>query len=286
MPEKLLIINADDFGFSENINDGIIKCFTDGILTSTTLAANMPYAEDAAKKAKDHQGLGIGIHLNVVRGKPLSPPGKISGIINSNCEFFLTHKKISALCLINDKSILEQIETEYIAQIEKALELEIKPTHIDSERHHAAWPALFKLTLKIAEKYNIPAIRTTNEPYWTNAPKRSLPNLIKSVGLRCLGMRNKVSVKNSGIKTTDYFYGGAHIGRISKDFLLRLSENLPAGISELMTHPGFSDRKTDSISQSYLDNTRQIELEALCDQEVADAFKKNNIKLINFSQIY
>ena len=67
--KKKLIINADDFGFSQGVNKGIVECHVNGVVTSTTLAVNMPFAPEAAQLAKGLPGLGVGIHLNIVRGR-------------------------------------------------------------------------------------------------------------------------------------------------------------------------------------------------------------------------
>ena len=63
--ERIIVINADDFGLTEGINKGIVQAHTDGVLTSTTIMTNMPAAEQAVKMAKRLPKLGIGIHLNL-----------------------------------------------------------------------------------------------------------------------------------------------------------------------------------------------------------------------------
>lgn len=70
---KNVIINADDFGLSEGINKGIVKAFRDGLLTSTSLMVNMPGFEDAISLIRENPDLSLGIHINIIRGKPVCP---------------------------------------------------------------------------------------------------------------------------------------------------------------------------------------------------------------------
>ena len=81
--KKRLIINADDLGFSPGVNRGIFRACRECILTSATLAVNMPCAEEAAGESLAISGLGVGIHLNVVRGCPLLEKGKIPVVTGS-----------------------------------------------------------------------------------------------------------------------------------------------------------------------------------------------------------
>src|SRR5918911_4514999 len=81
---KLLVVNADDFGLSPGINAGIIEGFEKGILTSASIMVNAPAFEEAVELAQAHEGLGIGVHLNVLRGKALLPPTEISSVVDAD----------------------------------------------------------------------------------------------------------------------------------------------------------------------------------------------------------
>ena len=68
---KRLIVNADDFGFDEAVNYGILKGYQEGIVTSTSMMANMPGFAHAVTLAKQHRDLGIGVHLTLTCYYPL-----------------------------------------------------------------------------------------------------------------------------------------------------------------------------------------------------------------------
>ncbi len=81
------IVNADDFGLSPGINRGIVRAFRDGVLSSTTMMANMPAFEDAVALAKAHPGLGVGVHLTLVWGAPVAGAERVPSLVDRNGRF-------------------------------------------------------------------------------------------------------------------------------------------------------------------------------------------------------
>ena len=92
-----LIVNADDFGMAPAITDAIIDCHRRGIVTSTSLMANLPAAEHAAWRAQEVPGLGVGIHLNLTQGPPLSPPERIPMLVGTDGEFLPKSEQLRRL---------------------------------------------------------------------------------------------------------------------------------------------------------------------------------------------
>jgi predicted glycoside hydrolase/deacetylase ChbG (UPF0249 family) len=282
---KQLIINADDFGFSDGVNRAILRAAREGVLTSTTLAANMPCAEAAASEVQDSSELGVGVHLNVVRGRPLSSADMVPWLVGPDGCF---RRRFWSFCPVQfslDPQILAQVEREYRVQIEQVLAWGIRPTHLDSERHHAAWPTLFRLMVKLAEEYGVPAVRVTREPHWPGAPKRCPKKLVQSAALRVLTLPAARICQEMGVRAPQYFYGGAHIGEVSGDYLVRLAKALPEGIHELMVHPGEPDSSTTPEARSYLDTGREGELAALLDPTARDALSAAGVDLVSFAAL-
>src|SRR4030043_336716 len=87
MKRKMLIVNADDFGMSEEISDGIITAHLEGIVTSTSLMVNMPDAKRAVRLAQQTPSLDVGMHLNMTEGHPVLPPEKVPTLVNNTGEF-------------------------------------------------------------------------------------------------------------------------------------------------------------------------------------------------------
>ena len=148
---KQLIINADDFGMCEGVNLGIIECHKAGILPSTTLMINMPHARQAIEMARNYPLLGIGIHLVLTLGQPLTLGNKSFTDENGN---FRRPKDYP-----DGKPIVDPDELyhEWKAQIELFIKMVgRKPTHIDSHHHTHLIESNLKVARKLAEEYDLP----------------------------------------------------------------------------------------------------------------------------------
>lgn len=146
---KKLIINADDFGYSRGINYGIIESHARGILTSTTLMANMPGFEHAVELAQANPKLGIGVHMTLTCMYPLLKDHKT--IVDEDGKF----KHVSFFNQGHEYDV-EEVYAEWDAQIQKVYDAGIKPTHLDSHHHTHTLPALRDVTLRLARKYGLP----------------------------------------------------------------------------------------------------------------------------------
>lgn len=148
---KKLIVNADDFGLTSGVNYGIIEAYTYGILTSTTLMINQPFAKHAINLKKQYKNLGLGIHLTFDKGKALSG---ISSLTDEN-------GNLLKYSLLKDSGTEEDFYREAKLQLEKFIELVgEKPTHMDSHHHiHIKSNNAEKAVLRLSKEYNL-KIRT------------------------------------------------------------------------------------------------------------------------------
>ncbi len=268
--DRTLIVNADDFGFSGPVNRGIVRAHRDGILTSTTLLANGPAFPEAVELARATPGLGVGIHLNLVRGRPLSPPGESFPLIRHEDGHFQPFRWRRM-----DRLFLRAAEAEYRRQIERVLASGIVPTHIDFEKHHAWQYRLYGLACRLARDYGIPAVRTLREPVAWSVRRLGWPGLrpaLMAGALRC-GFDLGGGLVRPGIARPDRLLGQCHIGAMTEAVWLRLAGNVPAGVSEVMVHPGEADDGGGdrAMGESWLDAARQVELDALTSPRVKAA---------------
>ena len=97
-----LIVNADDLGWSAGVNEGILRAHRDGIVTSATLAANMPAAAAAVERLGEHRELGVGVHLNVCQGPALSARGR-AVLTGGAGEMSATGTQIIRRCLLRPR---------------------------------------------------------------------------------------------------------------------------------------------------------------------------------------
>ena len=142
-----LIVNADDFGLTDGGNRAIIECYKNGIVTSTTLMANMPFADQAIQFSKENPGLGVGVHMVLTTGRPLLKTHKT--LVDDEGNFKFRSDTI-------DESIdLDELYQEWDAQIESIMS-QIPITHLDSHHHTHLHPLLRTVVEKLAKKHNLP----------------------------------------------------------------------------------------------------------------------------------
>lgn len=149
-----LIINADDYGYSEGRDNAIINLHKNGILSSATLLANGPDFENAVKMAKENPWLGIGVHLCL--DGPLLGSG-YKTLTNKGEHYSpaeIVHK------LKNFEIDGDEIFREYCFQIEKVLNSGIKVTHLDHHHHLHLYFSALRAMVRAAKKYKIKSIRT------------------------------------------------------------------------------------------------------------------------------
>lgn len=285
-----LIVNADDFGLARCVNRGIIRAHERGILTSTTLLANGPAFDDAVSLARSAPGLGVGVHLNLVRGRPLTPPAEVPLLVDAGGRFdfpaFRRHLRSGGKGRGDDAAA--QAAREYARQIARVRAAGLCPTHVDAERHHARFPALRASLADAAVAGGIGAARNLREPVawtlrrlgwpgWGRAWRAALLRTYATLTGGCGGDGG------GGLRRPDGMLGQCFIGAMTRGPWLRLLARPPAGVWEVMTHPGEYDAAEMSalageIGPSWIHAARPAELEALCDPEVRRAASTRRLR--------
>ena len=286
-----LIVNADDLGWTAGVNRGIAEAHRNGIVTSTSLLANGAAFADGVKAAGKLPGLGVGVHLNLSDGKPVAPAGQVNSLLNEAGEFSGGPESI-LLRLTTNNLEAKEVEVEWSAQIEKVRAAGIRPTHLDGHKHVQMLPGLFGIALRLAKKHGIAAVRVSHEASHLRAALTGgdesssviLKQGVQARGLKLLARDARDMAERAGIASADYFCGIAQTGVLGKKGVLQLLASLPEGTTELMCHPGYVDADLQK-SATRLQESRQIELEILTDQEIRKKIAALGIRLINYEQI-
>jgi len=272
---RRLIVNADDFGWSEAVTSGILKGHREGVITSTTLMTNLPGAAEALDRARrEAPGLAIGVHLNLTEGRPLAPREEVADLLDAAGRLPASLPALFAK-MRNSAAARAAAEKELEAQLGWARDRGLEPSHVDSHKHVHLYPRLLPIVLAVARRHGVKAIRTTTEirlpglaailpPTWGTVA-RIRQRLLAMVGRRW-GLRGQNEVRQAGLATTDWFFGIRTTGGVSADLILHLLRHAPAGTGELMVHPGLPDVKPQRAGR--LDESRPLELAAVCDPRV------------------
>jgi chitin disaccharide deacetylase len=281
---KHLIVNADDFALTSGVNRAVIEGHTRGIITSTTIMANMPAFDDAVRLAKDHSSLGVGLHFNITQGRPITRPA--SSLTDGRGEF-LGQSTALARRMMTGHLRIEEIANELRAQIEKVLNAGLRLTHVDSHKHTHAIPLVCRAVIETINDYGICAVRLPREKWSFNGSDISLKMITQSIGAFGLAQLCRLSearLRGARVRTPDALFGIAETGFWTKERIWKIIEGLPEGVNELMCHPGYDDDEL-KIIKTRLRGSREKELQLLTDPDIIASLREHGVKLINFSHL-
>ncbi|MUK89699.1 chitin disaccharide deacetylase [Ornithinibacillus sp. L9] len=225
-----VLFNADDFGLTKGITDGIMEAHTKGLVHSTTLMMNGKAVDYAVKQAKNHPSLHVGIHLVLTWGKPVSKD--VSDLLDPNGEF-----KFKNTFLKMDPPNIYQVEKEWRAQIEAFLATGLPLHHIDSHHHVHGWEPLKQVVVKLAKEYGV-KVRYVDS-------LKDFPEIL----------------------LTETLYLGFYGDGVDEKIFHHL-QKLNVKSVEVMTHPAIMDE--DLIQVSSYTNKREQELQILCSLNTPD----------------
>ncbi len=250
---RLLAINADDFGFTRDVNAGIVQAHRYGVLTSTTLMANGEAFEDAVSMARETPTLDIGCHLVLVQGRslvtgnllPKGPPQLIAALARGGIDSY----------------------SEMRVQIEKVVAAGLKPSHLDTHKHTHLLPRIFRQVVRLASEFEIPYVR--------------LP-LDTTLRLALLGDRfYRRIASRAGVRLTDHFLGFRLTGSLTEGTFAAAIRNLPDGFTEFMCHPGVLGPELAN-AETRLKESRVRELEALTSPRIRQIMDEYRVRLRPF----
>ena len=274
-----LIVNADDYALTPGVSKGIRLAFLQGIVTSTTVMMNQPYAAaELPRLLQQCPDLGTGVHLTLTVGRPLLPPARVPSLVDENGLFFRQAAFIRRLPQIDPQQAL----AEWQAQVEAFVRLTgRKPDHLDSHHHSSYFsPALFECMLQLSAEYSLP-IRSPFGDNFAGAAD-SLPGGQSAADFAAV----QELLATYKPTTPQAFCANFYDETANLPALLRLLDriaNSPQRTWELMCHPAQVDAPLRAIS-SYTD-PRARELLALTNHQLRGWLSERNIELISYSQM-
>jgi chitin disaccharide deacetylase len=286
---KQLILNADDFGMTIGVNEGIVRAHRDGVLTSATLMANGLAFDDAVRRAAENPKLGIGCHLVLVGGKPVASAEKVPSLIDAQGNL---PDSLAAFVARVTAGIIktDEIECELKAQILKIQSAGIMPSHLDTHKHTHAHPRVMEVVGRVAQEFGIRKIRRPVENLrdsWetTRSHVQGVSKRIVAAGaVRVVASRFDAIAEKYQLTCPDHFLGLAMTGQLGPAALRRMAESVEEGSTEIMLHPGICDADL-AASGSRLQQQRQTELDGLLDGGVREAFSQRGIHFISYREL-
>jgi len=280
-----LILNADDFGLTPGVNRAIAELHTAGALASATLMANGAAFDDAVNIAHRQPTLGVGCHIVLTDGIPLSPPETIPTLLGPDGKTFRPSLASFFFAVLTGRVDEADIAREAQAQIARLQQNGITPTHLDTHKHTHILPAVASPILAVAERLGIPSIRNPFEPAWSIALgkspllRRLQLGIISRLRPRFLALPQ---IRDGRVVTTDGTLGISATGNLNAETLTKTLTAMPEGLWELVCHPGYNDRDLDAIT-TRLRDTREIERAAMLATFTGESANRFNIELIHYA---
>ncbi|MCE2904356.1 MAG: hopanoid biosynthesis-associated protein HpnK [Anabaena sp. CoA2_C59] len=270
-----LVINADDFGFSDDVNTAIIQAHEEGILTSTSLMVTGDAAQNAIALAKNHPHLAVGLHLVLVCGKSVLPPAQIPHLVDSQGNF--SHNPTQAgLNYQFNQATRAELRLEIYAQLEKFRDSGLNLAHVDGHLHLHVHPVILNILTEFAAEFKIKFIRLPSEELTKNLKidRRNLfTKIIWSIVFGQLRNYGEGLLKTHNIKFADRVYGLLQTGNMSEEYLLSLIPQIEAELVEIYAHPTSVNTK--------INNSGEIELKALLSERVREILSIKGFELSN-----
>ena len=280
---KQVIINADDFGIHESINNGILAGHRHGAISSTTIIAAGEAFEHAVQLAATAPALGIGVHLTLVSERSVASPEKVASLVDTEGRLPRLYPQFLKQLLQGSIS-LAHIRCELAAQIEKVLATGIQPTHLDSHQHMHVVPGVIDIVLDLAKQYGIRAMRIPDEPlFFFGGYQTSAGRFIGRGGLSVLASLARRKAVRQGLTVPQHFFGMLAGGHMIEENLLAIMAQLPMGTSEIMMHPGADDAAMVQQYGWYFN--WQAELAAVTGEKMKNQLAVPGTKLISFRDL-
>jgi predicted glycoside hydrolase/deacetylase ChbG (UPF0249 family) len=257
---KRLIINADDFGFTRDVNAGIVHAHREGVLTATTLMANGGAFEDAVRLAFENPALDVGCHLVLVQGISLVTGRPLP-------ETPLQLMRVLATGQLN-------VYAELRAQIEKIQDQGIRLSHLDSHKHTHIVPSVFRTVIRLAREFQIPFVRLP------------LDHTTRVAGAACqfADRYYRQFARASRVQMTDHFLGFRLTGALTEETFAAALRRIQQGATEFMCHPGFLGADLQK-ARTRLKEERVRELEALTSPRIRAIMDEETIHLATFDKM-
>lgn len=285
--DKRLIVNADDYGISKGVNRGVIEGHLSGIITSSSVMTNMPFARAGLSKARlEAPDLGLGLHVNLTWGCPVLSPKDVPSLVSGDGIFK------NPFHLLVSPPDPDHVQAEMVAQFNRFIEFGegLMPDHLDSHQFITyTLPSAFSAMLELAARHSLP-IRSP-------APFQDMDivrEMIKAVaggapGEQALVLFRPYMESNRQhlaqaryTRWPEHFEYRFYDRGSSKENLIHILRHLDPATTEIMCHPGYG---MDIEETEGYREPRERELKILTALEIKEVVEAEHIKLVKFSDL-
>ncbi len=267
---KLIVVHADDLGETHAVNAAAIKAIEGGTINSASLMVACPWFPEMADYAKAHPDADFGLHLTLTservyyRWGPVAPIDKVPSLVDGNGYFHHDWEQ-------NERINAKEVEIELRAQIERALAMGVRPTHLDSHQYRLIMSGkeLFDAALRVAHDYKLPLFVTRD---WF----ADYPYLATSLGPNDIVLDHTVTI-DPEVPPKKW-----------AEFYLTALKNLQPGVTEFVIHPGYDDEELRAATRersTWGAAWRQRDFDFFTSDRFRQTLAQQNIKLITWREL-
>ena len=271
---RVLIVNADDLGFTDGVTRGIVDAHRAGSVTSASLMVNTPGFAYALTCIRSLPALGVGLHLNLTAGAPLVAAELVPSLTDPVTRRLVPLHRLAGRAWLGRVSE-EELRREIVAQFARATDAGVKLTHVDGHQHVHQLPHVMPLVRDVARQFGVRRIRESLEPL-SHRVTRAQATIVKALLHMARGTKAAQHPSPFHFRGISLQGGGPFARRLAEDL-----RALPPGTTELMVHPGYPDA-TLALLDDYLE-PRAAELAALTSAPIRALLGALPIRLATFA---
>ncbi len=289
---KLLIVNADDFGYSSAVNAAISRAHKEGVLTSASLMVAEAGWQEAVEIARCAPTLGVGLHAVVTYDRALLPHSEIPHLVDASGKFGDDPLRVGLKYAFSSAARLE-LKRELSAQFARFAETGLPWSHVDGHQHFHMHPVVWDILLDLCDVYGVHRIRVPHEELRLHLRQGGDGfnlNTAATLALRVMRQRNlRVLRARRTLGGTipfvcDRVYGQLQTGNMSETYTLGLRDRLTGRTNEIYFHPGAPHARTLPKSDQR-DGIADVELKALLSKTVRERLAELGIRTGSYAEI-
>ncbi|MCP4870897.1 MAG: ChbG/HpnK family deacetylase [Proteobacteria bacterium] len=279
---RRLVVCADDVGLDPGITAGALEARRDGIVTDLSMHVARDDWGRTVTLLREAGVTEVGVHLTLCEGRPVLDAHEVPSLLVEGGRFPRSGRRILARHLTG-RVRASEVRKEWLAQVRRAQSAGFRVTHLDGHKHLHLLPGLFGIALDTMQGGGVPAMRLPREP------RGSERSLVRGL-LGALSIVPGGKLRRGTVVTTDRAAGIAEAGALSEARLLGILEQLPAGTTELVCHPGrtggtLPDRLVNEGLAWARDYRWDVEREALQSERVRALVADRGIELVSWSAL-
>ena len=265
---KLLIIHADDLGVAHSENAASFDALDRGAVSSASAMVPTPWITEVAAYAKAHPNADLGLHLTLTsewatyRWGSVAPADDVPSLLDPDGTFPRDEKTVA------ERAKLPEVERELRAQVERALALGIRPTHLDSHMGALfANPELIGTYAKVAREYGLPFLALRGDPRAAPQPPLTPDDVLLDA----------VIIAGPEVRPEGW-----------AAFYLKAVADLKPGLTEMIVHLGHDDSELQAVMVDHPDYGaawRQRDYDVMTSPEFRKALKDNKVVVVTWRQL-